>query len=241
MFLVDPGVRVADTNVDASESHFHRGSIPVMHDLVFLFMLHSRLFFASPCLPSADTHSIMFSLFPVSQRRDPGKPNENPGDDSDPMSEDDDSDDGDNLDDDDEGGSAPSSKVVGVPLAAAQAAAGDSAAKTGAQAHKFMPPIEVELQMQQLWKQESSTLDLIFVSGRRTGSGSAVANGAPSNTNGDSGGGVSDGYRLFFVRALAVPPPRFRPPMNMGDMIAEHPQNVYLTKVRLSAIKHVFM
>lgn len=157
------------------------------------------------------------------------------------MSEDNDSDDGDNLDDDDdEGGSAPSSKVVGVPLAAAQAAAGDAAAKTGAQAHKFMPPIEVELQMQQLWKQESSTLDLIFVSGRRNRSGPTDGAPSPSPTaNGVSGDGISDGYRLFFVRALAVPPPRFRPPMNMGDMIAEHPQNVYLTKVR--AFSGMFM
>lgn len=46
------------------------------------------------------------------------------------------------------------------------------------------------------------------------------------------GGGIEEGFRMFFVRALAVPPPRFRPPMNMGDFIAEHPQNVYLTKVR---------
>ncbi|CBJ30250.1 RNA polymerase 1-4 RNA polymerase I large subunit [Ectocarpus siliculosus] len=169
------------------------------------------------------------------QRRDPGKPNEDPGDDSDPMSEDSDSDDGDNLEDDDVGGSAPSSKVVGVSLAAAQAAAGDPATKTGAQAHKFMPPIEVELQMQQLWKLESSVLDLIFVSGRRTRSAPGDVNGPPSfslqNANDLAGGSISDGYRLFFVRALAVPPPRFRPPMNMGDMIAEHPQNVYLTKV----------
>lgn len=168
------------------------------------------------------------------QRRDPGKPQEDGGDDSDPMSEDDDDDDsedGGGDDVDDEG--ASTTKVPGVSVAAAQAAASD-AAKSGTGADKFLPPIEVELQMQQLWKHEAATLDLVFSSGkqrRRQGEAEATAEGVPNGGGGVGEGSFHDGYRVFFIRALAVPPPRFRPPMHMGDMIAEHPQNVYLAKV----------
>ena len=44
-----------------------------------------------------------------------------------------------------------------------------------------------------------------------------------------SGGGK--GYTLFFLRALPVPPSRFRPPVIMGNMTVEHSQNFYLSKV----------
>eukprot|EP00804_Cyclotella_cryptica_P004163 CCRYP_014543-RB/>CCRYP_014543-RB protein AED:0.08 eAED:0.08 QI:152/0.87/0.77/1/0.75/0.66/9/493/1780 len=44
-----------------------------------------------------------------------------------------------------------------------------------------------------------------------------------------SGGGK--GYTLFFLRALPVPPSRFRPPIVMGNMTVEHSQNFYLSKV----------
>lgn len=167
------------------------------------------------------------------QRRDPGKGNnedkndDDDGDDSDPMSE----------DDSDDGGNA-SGTVAGVPLAAAADMGGST--KAGTSAHKFMPPIEVELQMQQLWSREASTLDLIFASGKRQRQreGETTMTSPPAAYGGGdetpaavAGGGIADGYRVFFVRALAVPPPRFRPPMNMGDIIAEHPQNVYLSKV----------
>lgn len=152
------------------------------------------------------------------------------GDDSDAVSQDD-SEDENGEDLDGQGGSS-STNVSGF----APGAAADTGVDNGASPHKFMPPIEVELQMQQLWKKEHGVLDLIFAcgrasafaqaeetSGRRPLSASAAQSGV--------GGGVDGGHRLFFVRALAVPPPRFRPPMNMGDFIAEHPQNVYLTKV----------
>lgn len=199
-----------------------------------------------PYLPNCSPYSL-FTEPSRFQKQDPGTPEDNAGDDSDPMSEDDASDtsddgdnDGDNLDDD----AVSSTKVAGVPLAAAQAAAGE-ASKSGTSAHNFMPTIEVELQMQQLWKHEAETLDLIFASGKKQRrhlfpGASAAGDGvgvSPAFSNGGgldaagSTGGIYDGYRMFFVRALAVPPPRFRPPMNMGDMIAEHPQNVYLTKV----------
>ncbi len=43
---------------------------------------------------------------------------------------------------------------------------------------------------------------------------------------------VDDGYQIFFIRALAVPPTRFRPSRKVdADTEAEHPQNIYLSKV----------
>lgn len=147
------------------------------------------------------------------------------------MSEDDgdDDDEGDDLDDDGNDTGFSSTRVAGVPLAAAQAVAGQAKAA----AHKFLPPLEVELQMQHLWKHEAGVLDLIFASGKKSNGRSPPSAGNGSGKSpGGSADGVSGGFRVFFIRALAVPPPRFRPPMHMGDMIAEHPQNVYLTKVR---------
>lgn len=192
-------------------------------------------------------HASLLPQLP-SQRRDPGKANggagDEDGDDSDPMSEDE-SDDGEDIDGENNNAS---NGVSGVSLAGAAAApdpAGGGVSSTNA--HKFMPTIEVELQMQQLWKQEAQTLDLLFSSGRRrtrveTGRGPEEGRSlgftqvgvSSGQATGDAsgGGGIEEGFRMFFVRALAVPPPRFRPPMNMGDFIAEHPQNVYLTKVR---------
>ena len=41
----------------------------------------------------------------------------------------------------------------------------------------------------------------------------------------------NEGYKLFFLEVVGVPPPRFRPAQEVGGTIAEHPQNVYLSKV----------
>jgi len=41
----------------------------------------------------------------------------------------------------------------------------------------------------------------------------------------------SKGYSIFFLRAISVPPSRFRPPVMMGQMSIEHSQNYYLSKV----------
>ncbi|CAM9295630.1 unnamed protein product, partial [Phaeothamnion confervicola] len=83
---------------------------------------------------------------------------------------------------------------------------------------EFLPPKEVELQMKLLWEKEWALLSLVFGSAWRAG---------PKQPLGVAAGG----YRLFFVRLLAVPPPRFRPPMAVGGMVAEHPQNVHLSRV----------
>lgn len=39
------------------------------------------------------------------------------------------------------------------------------------------------------------------------------------------------GYEVFFMQAIAVPPNRFRPPMHLGGMVVEHGQNQYLNKI----------
>lgn len=146
------------------------------------------------------------------------------------MSQDDAADDSDDENGEDLDQQASSATISGVP----PGAAGDSGVDNGASPHKFMAPIEVELQMQQLWKKEKGALNLMFASGRTPSAlATVVVEGSERRLSIAQGGtGGLDGYRLFFVRALAVPPPRFRPPMNMGDFVAEHPQNVYLTKVR---------
>eukprot|EP00579_Thalassiosira_antarctica_P018245 CAMPEP_0201948180 /NCGR_PEP_ID=MMETSP0903-20130614/55328_1 /ASSEMBLY_ACC=CAM_ASM_000552 /TAXON_ID=420261 /ORGANISM="Thalassiosira antarctica, Strain CCMP982" /LENGTH=695 /DNA_ID=CAMNT_0048491353 /DNA_START=126 /DNA_END=2209 /DNA_ORIENTATION=- len=62
-----------------------------------------------------------------------------------------------------------------------------------------------------------------YANGNSGGNGAASSNalGAPKNK----------GYSLFFLRAIPVPPSRFRPPVMMGQMTIEHSQNYYLSKV----------
>lgn len=191
------------------------------------------------------------------KRRDPGHADGTAtadGDDSDPMPEDDDSDDGEDID-------SGSKSVPGVSVAAAAAGGAPNSGSASAP-HKYMPPLEVELQMQHLWRKEAQVLDLMFAAGRSPTAlvtGVSRENGVASTGNGGlaslrgsgdvpsvgGGGGDArpgsavavegsgeDGYRMFFMRTLVVPPSRFRPPMNLGDFIGEHPQNVYLSKVR---------
>lgn len=40
-----------------------------------------------------------------------------------------------------------------------------------------------------------------------------------------------EGWGIFFMRAVPVPPSRFRPPMILGTMQVEHSQNLYLNKI----------
>jgi DNA-directed RNA polymerase I subunit RPA1 len=41
----------------------------------------------------------------------------------------------------------------------------------------------------------------------------------------------SELWRTFFIRAVLVPPSRFRPPADLGDVQSEHPQNLSLAKI----------
>jgi len=87
-------------------------------------------------------------------------------------------------------------------------------AKKAAKPDKFMHAMEVESQAQLTWRFESFLCSKIF--------------GCAHMTKGTA---VEDGSGFFFMRAVAVPPSRFRPPMVMGTMTVEHAQNHYLNKV----------
>jgi DNA-directed RNA polymerase I subunit RPA1 len=40
-----------------------------------------------------------------------------------------------------------------------------------------------------------------------------------------------EGYKLFFLRTILVPPNRFRPFAKVGDMVTDNPQNTHLTRI----------
>ncbi|CAB9506211.1 DNA-directed RNA polymerase subunit beta' (Fragment) [Seminavis robusta] len=77
----------------------------------------------------------------------------------------------------------------------------------------YMPPSEVMAQLQLLWANHSLLLDTVLFAGH-----------SPTKDHKLS-------YKTFFVNAIAVPPSRFRPPMTVGSMVAEHAQNDFLSKV----------
>ncbi|KAH8066040.1 hypothetical protein JL722_435 [Aureococcus anophagefferens] len=79
----------------------------------------------------------------------------------------------------------------------------------------FLTCSEVMKQLMLLWKHDGLALDaLLGVDLCATGAGDA------------------GGYRKFFLEVMAVPPPRrFRPAQLVGGVMAEHPQNVTLSKV----------
>eukprot|EP00611_Tribonema_gayanum_P024980 TRINITY_DN5599_c0_g1_i6.p1 TRINITY_DN5599_c0_g1~~TRINITY_DN5599_c0_g1_i6.p1 ORF type:complete len:1786 (-),score=636.59 TRINITY_DN5599_c0_g1_i6:85-4983(-) len=88
---------------------------------------------------------------------------------------------------------------------------------------QYVSPLEAQAQMQLLWEKEGRLLSLLF----KTSMPPPKLLSAPQPVAGYD----PQGFRLFFMKTIAVPPPRFRPPMVMADMVAEHPQNQYLTKV----------
>lgn len=106
----------------------------------------------------------------------------------------------------------------------------------------FMHALEVEAQCRLTWNKEPFLCSKFFgcahspehmsVTGEDLTHDSAN-NRRPRSTSDAaeaiSGGGK--GYTFFFLRALAVPPSRFRPPVIMGNMTVEHSQNFYLSKV----------
>jgi len=102
------------------------------------------------------------------------------------------------------------------PAASADAEAGsgsdeedDGAPRTD----RFMTALEVEAQVRATWTR------------------SRVICGAAFGTAHESAGAPGGGWTVFFLRVVAVPPPRFRPPMRMGGMSVEHAQNLALTRI----------
>lgn len=92
----------------------------------------------------------------------------------------------------------------------------------------LMFPNEVEKHIEFLWKQEADVLSTLWGSmcdllQHEDGESTAGANQhytAPLNN-----------HRMFFLRVLCVPPSRFRPPTRFGDMLVDHPQNVYFKHI----------
>jgi len=107
--------------------------------------------------------------------------------------------------------------------------------KKSAKPDKFMHGFEVEAQVKMTWRQQSLICSKVFgnahciVHEHATTSASASASSTVSDT--DNADANADGYSVFFMRAIPVPPSRFRPPMIMGTMTVEHAQNHYLNKV----------
>ena len=123
----------------------------------------------------------------------------------------------------------------------------------------FMHALEVEAQCRLTWNKEPFLCSKFFgcahspefmsVTGEELemdGIATATATAASgTSTNGRDGtsrprstsdaaemiSGGGKGYTFFFLRALPVPPSRFRPPVIMGNMTVEHSQNFYLSKV----------
>lgn len=87
-------------------------------------------------------------------------------------------------------------------------------ASSSSKPDKFMHALEVEAQARLLWKFEPFICSKIF--------GNAHSHAGPMDPH---------GYNIFFMRAIPVPPSRFRPPMVLGTMTVEHAQNYYLNRV----------
>ena len=78
----------------------------------------------------------------------------------------------------------------------------------------FMHALETEAQVSLTWHSEPFLSSMVF--------GSAFT---------EKGVRYENGYGIFFMRAIPVPPSRFRPPMVLGTMSVEHAQNHYLNQV----------
>jgi DNA-directed RNA polymerase I subunit RPA1 len=113
---------------------------------------------------------------------------------------------------------------------------------------RYMPHSEVAAHLQLLWQNEHETLRRVFLPVRSNGSlqrnASSAASLMPSLSFHASSGflqssrrfatssaGPKDGWQWFFLTTIAVAPPRFRPSSKVGDLQAEHPQNVYLNRI----------
>lgn len=69
---------------------------------------------------------------------------------------------------------------------------------------RYMHPSEVKAQVERTWNTNPELCEEIF---------------------------AVQGFDIFFMQAVPVPPNRFRPPMHMGGMAVEHAQNFFLNRV----------
>lgn len=81
----------------------------------------------------------------------------------------------------------------------------------------YLAPIEVEARVKLLWQAHPDFLNFIW-------DRAALTRSLVSPTS-------SELWKTFFIRAVLVPPSRFRPPADLGDTQSEHPQNLTLAKI----------
>jgi hypothetical protein len=79
---------------------------------------------------------------------------------------------------------------------------------------RYLSPLEVASYFQRLWETESEAVNLIW-------------SGFKSKDESQK----TDGYKIFFLSVLPVPPNKYRPVNKVNDMLMEHPQNVYYSKI----------
>jgi DNA-directed RNA polymerase I subunit RPA1 len=91
-------------------------------------------------------------------------------------------------------------------------------------ADRFMHALEIEAQVKLTWKKHTFICSKIF------GPIETVTTTATNDMTNSKDNGHNE-YKIFFMRAIPVPPSRFRPPMAMGAMVTEHAQNHYLSKM----------
>jgi len=108
----------------------------------------------------------------------------------------------------------------------------------------FMHALEVEAQCRLTWNKEPFLCSKFFgcahspehmsITGEDMEDVTHQLNNKRPRSTSDAAeaiSGAGKGYTFFFLRALPVPPSRFRPPVIMGNMTVEHSQNFYLSKV----------
>ncbi|WOK96802.1 DNA-directed RNA polymerase I subunit 1-like [Canna indica] len=85
---------------------------------------------------------------------------------------------------------------------------------------KHLLPSEVELILEELWKNEATLCHLIT---------DIQCKSLRMN-------GRNKGHAIFFLKSLLIPPNKFRPPARSGQGLLEHPQNTLLSKVQQANI-----
>jgi DNA-directed RNA polymerase I subunit RPA1 len=116
-----------------------------------------------------------------------------------------------------------------------------AAAAAASSADKYLAPIEVEARMKLLWKNQGEILDFIWTralmrkknlhANHRALKEAASKQEPIVEVAVVDGGSSSDAWKMFFMRCVLVPPSRFRPAADMGEMKVEHAQNITLAKV----------
>ena len=97
----------------------------------------------------------------------------------------------------------------------------ESSGKGGRARDKFMSTLELEAQCRLTWERQPFLCRQLF----------GAAHCGAGDGAGAVGDGAAGGHSIFFLRAVPVPPSRFRPPVLQGTMTLEHAQNFHLSKI----------